>query len=149
MIRVSTIAIDRARLFAEAAEDAFHEVDVVARRAARAVGALLGFDVDRERRADRLAQLARDAALLAVRVATQRVQPAKARAHRRLFLRELHRDLARKQVSSCQRHAAEQLDQQERAEKVDHAVHGGLISTGSTASASMRRSPRSIPASAE
>src|SRR6185503_13556763 len=81
--------VDRASLLAVAAEDALHEVDVVARGATGPVLALLGLDVDRERRADRLAQLARDAALLAVRVAAQRVQPAEARAHRRLLLGEL------------------------------------------------------------
>jgi hypothetical protein len=70
--------IDRAGFFAEAAEDALVQVDVVARGAATAVGALLRFDGDRERRAYRFAQLAGDAALLAVRVAAQRVQAAKA-----------------------------------------------------------------------
>src|SRR5436190_7276507 len=80
--------VDRAGFLAEAAENAFHEVDVVARRAPRAVLALFRFDVDGERRADRLAQLARNAALLAVRVAAQRVQPAETRAHRRLLPRE-------------------------------------------------------------
>src|SRR5258706_6736675 len=61
--------VHRAGFLAEAAEDALREVDVVARRAARAVGARLGLDVDRERGADRLAQLARDAALFAGRIA--------------------------------------------------------------------------------
>jgi hypothetical protein len=71
--------IDRAALLAEAAEDALGEVDVVACRAARAVVADVALDRDRQRRADRLAQLAGDAALLAVLVAAQRVQAAKAR----------------------------------------------------------------------
>jgi hypothetical protein len=70
--------VHRAGLLAEAAEDALGQVDVVARRAARAVVALLRLDGDRQRRADRLAQLAGDAALLAVRVAAQRVQAAEA-----------------------------------------------------------------------
>src|SRR4029079_8266968 len=83
--------VHRAGFLAEAAEDAFHQVDVVAGGAARAVGALLGLDVDRERRAHRLAQLARDAALLAVRIAAQRVQAAEARALRRPLLRALAR----------------------------------------------------------
>src|SRR6478735_7439416 len=64
--------IDRARFLAEAAEDAFRQVDVVARRTARAVVALVGFDVDGERRAHGLAKLARNAALFAVRIAAQR-----------------------------------------------------------------------------
>src|SRR5687768_14350113 len=57
--------IDRAGLLAHAAVDALDHVDVVARGAPRAVRARLGFDDDRLRRADRLAQLARDAAFLA------------------------------------------------------------------------------------
>src|SRR3546814_198527 len=61
-----------ARLLAEPAEDALEQVDVVARGAAGAVGALLRIDGDRKRRADRLAQLAGDAALFAVRIAAQR-----------------------------------------------------------------------------
>src|SRR4029079_17332570 len=43
--------IHRARLLAEAAEDALGEIDVVARGAARAVGALVRLDGNRERRA--------------------------------------------------------------------------------------------------
>src|SRR5947209_2528840 len=42
--------IDRAALFAKAAEDALREVDVIARGAPRAVVALLGLDRDGERR---------------------------------------------------------------------------------------------------
>src|SRR5690349_17547400 len=52
--------VDRARLFAESAEDALREVDVVARRPPRAVGADIGFDRDRERGTHGLAELARD-----------------------------------------------------------------------------------------
>src|SRR5262245_54973788 len=56
--------VDRAGFLAEAAVDALEQVDVVARRAAGAVGPDVGLDRDRERRAHRLAQLAGDAALL-------------------------------------------------------------------------------------
>src|ERR1700756_630089 len=59
--------IDRAGLLAQAAVDALHHVDVVAGGAARAVvAARTGLDGDGLGRADRLAQLAGDAALLAV-----------------------------------------------------------------------------------
>src|SRR3954469_14304976 len=68
--------VDRARLLAEAAIDALHHVDVVAGGAAAAVLARLGLDGDGERRAHRLAQFARDAALLAVRVAPERMLAA-------------------------------------------------------------------------
>jgi hypothetical protein len=61
--------IDRAGFLAEPAIDAFEQVDVIARRSARAVFANIGFDRYRERRAYGFAQLAGDAPLLPVRVA--------------------------------------------------------------------------------
>jgi hypothetical protein len=67
-----------ARLLAEAAVDALGHVDVVAGRAAGAVGALLGLDRDGLGRADGFAQLAGDATLLAGRVAAQGVLAAEA-----------------------------------------------------------------------
>src|SRR5579863_10253502 len=84
-IRTLDDGIDRAGLLAIAAIDAFGHVDVVARRAPAAVFARLGLDRDGERRADRLAQFAGDAALLAVRIAAQRVLAAEARRERPLF----------------------------------------------------------------
>src|SRR5262249_56875374 len=75
--------VDRAGLLAHAAVDALHHVDVVARGAAGAVvAARAGLDGDRLGGADRLAQLAGDAALLAVRVAAQHMLAAEARAER-------------------------------------------------------------------
>src|SRR3989449_5462087 len=115
--------VHRAGLLAQAAEDALGEVDVVARGAARAVGALLGLDRDRERGAHGLAQLAGDTALLAVRVAAQGVQPPEARAHRRLLLGELHRDLAPEEVAPGDQQALRQLDQQEGPEKIPDALN--------------------------
>src|SRR5690606_24778589 len=103
--------IHRARLLAEAAEDALEQVDLVARGAARVVLALLGVDGDRQRRAHRLAQLAGDAALLAVGIAAQRVQPAEARRLRDLLHRVHHRVLGAPQVLEGQRHAGQHLDQ--------------------------------------
>src|SRR3978361_1772664 len=59
--------IDRTGLLAQSAIDALAHVDVVPRGAAGAVvAARAGLDGDRQRRTDRLAQLAGDAALLAV-----------------------------------------------------------------------------------
>ena len=81
-IRPLDDGVDRAGLLAEAAIDAFGHVDVVARGAAAAVVARLGLDGDGLRRADRLAQLAGDAALLAVGIAAQRMLAAEARAER-------------------------------------------------------------------
>src|SRR5690606_10522971 len=80
-IRALDDRIDRAGFLAEAAIDAFHHVDVVARRAPRAViTPRPRLDGDRLRRTDRLAQLAGDAALLAARIATQRMLATEARA---------------------------------------------------------------------
>ena len=86
------------QLFAEAAEDALGQVDVVARRTAAAVGAHVALDGDGHRRADRFAELAGDAALFPVLVAAQCVQAAKARRQWRLFFRELDGDVARQEV---------------------------------------------------
>src|SRR6476661_5527655 len=75
--------IDRAGFLAQAAIDALHHVDVVAHGAAGAVvAARTGLDGDGLRRANRLAQLAGDAALFAVGIAAQRVFAAEARRDR-------------------------------------------------------------------
>src|SRR5690606_15310089 len=68
-IRPLDDGVHRAGFLTETAIDAFGHVDVVARGAAAAVLARFGVDGDGLRRADRLAQLAGDAAFLAVRVA--------------------------------------------------------------------------------
>src|SRR5215470_11441282 len=69
--------IDGTGLLAESAIDAFDHVDVVARGAAGpVVAAWPGLDGDRLRGADRLAQLAGNAALLAVGIAAQRMLAA-------------------------------------------------------------------------
>src|SRR5579863_4436956 len=78
--------IHRAGFLAEATVDALDEVDVVARGAARAIGSHVRVDGDAYRRAHRLAQLAGDAALLAIRVAPQGMQAAEARRLRGLLL---------------------------------------------------------------
>src|SRR5438270_3664927 len=78
--------IDRTSLLAQAAIDAFHHVDVVAHRASRAVVASRpGLDRDRLRWADRLAQLAGDAAFLAIGITPQRVLAAETRRDRVLL----------------------------------------------------------------
>src|SRR4030095_7590136 len=78
-IRSLDDGIDRTGLLAQAAIDAFHHVDVVADGAAGAVvAARPGLDGDRLRRTDRLAQLAGNAALFAVRIAAQRMLAAEA-----------------------------------------------------------------------
>src|SRR6185312_6272651 len=76
-IRAFDDGVDRTGLLAEPAIDALHHVDVVAHGAAGAVvAARTGLDGDRLRRADRLAELAGDAALLAIGIAAQGVLAA-------------------------------------------------------------------------
>src|SRR5690349_5416836 len=113
--------VHRAGLLAEAAVDALEEIDVVARGAPRAVVGHVGFDGDGQRRAHRLAQLAGDAALLAVRVAAQRMQPAEARRLRRLLLRVVDRDLGREEFPPRDPQAAEQLAQRECLDDASHS----------------------------
>src|SRR5215213_12291 len=91
--------IHRARLLAKSAVDAFHHVDVIARRAARAVVAAgTCFDSDRLCRTDGLAELAGDAALFPIGVAPQRVLAAKPRRDRVLLERIVDRRLCREKI---------------------------------------------------
>src|SRR3954454_19336760 len=115
--------IDRAGLLAIAAVDAFRHIDVIARRAAAAVLARLRLDRDRQRRADRLAQFAGDAALLAVRIAAQYVLAAKTRADRVLLVRIIDRHRRLEHVAQRQRHALQQLDQQQAARPARQGNH--------------------------
>ena len=80
-IRAFDDGIDRAGFLAEAAIDAFHHVDVIAGGAAGAViAARARFDGDGLGRANGLAQLAGDAAFLAIGIAAERMFAAEARA---------------------------------------------------------------------
>ena len=72
--------VDRAGLLAQPAIDAFDHINVVAGGTAGAVvPARAGLDDDGLRRTDRLAELAGDAALLAVGIAAQYMLAAEAR----------------------------------------------------------------------
>src|SRR5207248_2462345 len=86
-----------------AAIDAFGHVDVVAGGAPAAILAWLGLDRDRQSRADRLAQLAGDTALLAIGIPPERMLAAKPRAERALFIGVIDRDRALKHVARTQR----------------------------------------------
>jgi hypothetical protein len=70
--------INRAALLAKTAVDALCHIDVVARSPPAAVHALLRLDCDGLRRADGLAQLASNAALLACGVPSESVFAAEA-----------------------------------------------------------------------
>jgi hypothetical protein len=117
--------VHRAGLLAEAAVDAFEQVDVVARGAPRAIGAHIRVDGDGQRRAHRLAQLAGNAALLAIGVAAQRVQAAEAHRLRRLLVRVFQRDLAAEQRAQRHAHALQQLEERERLQEALYR-HQGL-----------------------
>ena len=106
--------VDGARLLAEAAVDALGHVDVVPRRAAAAVLALLRLDGDRLRGADGLAELARDAPLLARGVPAERVLAAEARRQRALLERVVDRHLGLPEVLHRQRHPAKHLREEQR-----------------------------------
>ncbi len=113
-----------ASLLAQPAIDALGHVDVVARRAATAVVA--GFRLDRDRLggADRLAQLARDAPLLAIGIATQRVLTPEARRDRVLLVRIVDRRLRLEEVAKGQRMALHELPQRKSLDVLSDA-HAG------------------------
>src|SRR5581483_5961259 len=102
-----------ASLLAEAAIDALHHVDVVARGSPCAVVAPRArLDGDRLRRTNRLAQLAGDAALFAVRVAAQRMLPAEARRDRVLFERIIDGCLRPKEIAHAEHKARQELPEE-------------------------------------
>src|SRR5205823_11843982 len=113
--------VDRAGFLAQPAIDAFDHVDVVARGAAAAVLARFGFDGDRQRRADRLAQFARDAPLLTVGIAAQRMLAAEAGRGRILLVRVVDRRLGLEEITQRQRVRANDFPQRERFDPVLHA----------------------------
>src|SRR5437764_1618362 len=112
--------IDRTSLLAEAAIDALHHVDVVTGRAPRAVVATrAGVDGDRLGRTDRLAELAGNAALLAVGIAAKRMLAAEPRADLALFEGIVDGRLAREEVAHREKEGADEIPEEKRS--------GGLI----------------------
>src|SRR5579872_5467992 len=79
--------VNRAGLLAKPAIDAFRHIDIVPGRAPAAVLARLRLDGDGLGRADRLAELAGNAALFAVGITAQRMLAAETRAQRPLLVR--------------------------------------------------------------
>src|SRR5688572_20475534 len=120
-VRALDDRVDRAGFLAQPAIDAFDHVDVVAGGAAAAVLARLGLDRDGERRADRLAQFAGDAALLAVRIAAQRMLAAEAGAQRVLLIGVIDRRLGLEEIFQRQPVRLDELPEEERLNPVcDH-----------------------------
>src|SRR5690606_17252702 len=95
-----------------------------AHRAASAiVAARTGLDGDRLCRADRLAQLACDAAFFAVRVAAQRMFTAEARADRPLLVRVVQRRLRREELAHGKEERADEFCEQKRFCGVSKSGH--------------------------
>src|SRR5690606_30797008 len=91
--------VHRARLLAETAIDALHHVDVVAGGATGAVVAPRPrLNGDRLRRADRFAELARDAAFLAIGIAPERMLAPEPRPAMAEFKRIIDRGLRLEEV---------------------------------------------------
>src|SRR5690606_31466379 len=102
--------IHRAGLLTQAAVDALHHVNIVARRAPRAVvAARAGLDGDGVGRADRFTQLAGNAALLAVGITAQSVLAAEARTERSLLIGVVDRRLRRKEVAHREEEGRDEL----------------------------------------
>src|SRR5246127_2533042 len=115
-IRTLDDGIDRAGLLAHAAIDAFDHVDVVAGGAPRAVvPPRSGLDGNRLRRANRLAQLAGDAALFAVRIAPKRMFATKAGRNRVLLERIIDRRFRLEEVAHRQQQRLPEFGEEYRA----------------------------------
>src|SRR6185437_11745555 len=98
---------------------------------------------DGQRRAHRLAQLAGDAALLAVRIAALRVQTAKAHGLGSLLVRVVQRDLAAKQRAQRHEQALPQLDEQECLDRIGY-FHGPTCPQAMTPSTAIHTSVTGI-----
>src|SRR6186713_704225 len=108
--------VDRAGLLAEPAIDAFDHVDVVAGGAPGAVvAARPRLDRNGLRWTDGLAELAGDAAFLAVGVAAQRVLAAKTRRNRPLLEGIVERRLRLEEITHGEHEARHELEQKQRA----------------------------------
>src|SRR5581483_3805128 len=119
--------IDGAGLLAQPAVDALRHVDVVTRRASAAVGARLRLDGDRLRRADRLAQLAGDAALLAVGIAAQRMLAAEAGAEGALLIGIVDGNPRPEEIGEREPEPRQQLGQEQAAPRARQNGHRALL----------------------
>src|SRR4029077_19812941 len=91
-------------------------------------------DGDRLRRADRLAQLASDAALLAVRIAAQHVLAAEARRERAFLERIVQRRLRLEEIAHRQGESLHELPEKCRARRLiqPHGVGLSVLLAGAT-----------------
>src|SRR5262249_552532 len=123
-VRALDDGINRAGLLAEAAVDAHHHIDVVAGCAPRAVVATWSrFDGDRLCRANRLTQLAGDAALLSVRIAAQRVLATKAGRQWALLEGVVQRPFWREEAAHRQEECEDKFFEEERTDCLPGQCH--------------------------
>src|ERR1700743_2893632 len=127
-------------LRAEAAINAFEQVDVIARGAAGTVCAHVRLDGNCERGTDRLAQLASDAPLLAVGITAQRMQPAEAVALRSLLFGIVERNLGLEHGLQGHPQALQQLPEQKRFDEAAKTLHYRYPFHGPTWAYTMRPS---------
>src|SRR3981189_3214862 len=101
------------------------------------------------RRADRLAQLAGDAAFFAIRIAAQRVLATEARRDRPLLKGIVQRRLRLEEITHGEKERRDEFRQQKRARGgVDVDTHSDLISGRSPQIAARRRRSPPSPATA-
>src|SRR5579885_286374 len=150
-VRALDDRVHGAGFLAQPAIDALRHVDVIARRPPAAVGARLGLDGDGLCGTDGLAELAGDAALLAVGVAAQRVLSPEARAQGALFVGIVDRHPRTEQVFEGQPHACKQLVEQQAPARARQNRHRptlpGLAGTSRRDLTAATRRPRGRPRS--
>src|SRR5690606_9367925 len=138
-IRAFDDRIDRAGFLAEAAIDAFGHVDVIARGAAAAVLAGLGFDGDDERVANRFAKVAGDATFFAIGIAAQGMLTPETRAQPSLFKGIVERRLGAEEIFQRQPHGRDELGQEKGSDSAIEYSHRHYPLVGSRSKA--RRTP--------
>ncbi len=116
ILKVGTFddGINRAGLLAETTEDAFRQIDIVARGSSASIRTRFSINCDRLCWTDRLAQLASNATLLAGRVAAKGVLATETRAERAFLERIIDGDFGLRPVSKHGEHATSNLRQEQR-----------------------------------
>src|SRR4029077_17479092 len=116
--------VDRAGFLTEAAVDALHHIDVVAGCAPRTVVAPgARFDGDCLRWANRLAQLAGNAALISIRIAAQRMLATEAGRQWAPLEGVVQRLLWREEAAHRQEECGDELLEEERADYLSERCH--------------------------
>jgi 5'(3')-deoxyribonucleotidase len=104
--------------FTESTKNALCEINVVARCAPRTIVSDSGLNRDGHGGTNRFAQLASNATLFSVFIATQSVKTPEPWAQGRALLWELYGDFSRKHVLACERKPLKEFKQHEAREKI-------------------------------